>query len=173
MNIDIDSSIQGLKAVWRPGAWDVIGVFGFLNRQQVFQDNPNIGIPGERRHMLAALRLERFGLGPANVGAHANLVNYTDQIGWEQGFVNMTSTPDVIAAGGTLELVGLGPTDWYVEADGFAYPTRRSRGGGARPRPATRSMRRVRSTGAPPPGWWSSSATRTASGTTTCSRPSC
>ena len=70
VDIDIDTSIQGMKAVLRPGAWDITLVAGQANRQQVFQDNPNIGVSGDLRHAIVGARAERFGLGPANLGGH-------------------------------------------------------------------------------------------------------
>ena len=64
VEIDIDTSIQGLQVKWQPGLWDLQALFGQLNRQQVFQDNPNLGLFGDRRHTVGALRVERYGLGP-------------------------------------------------------------------------------------------------------------
>ncbi len=122
-DIDLDTSMQGLKVVWRPGAWDVVALFGQLNRQQVFQDNPNLGLFGDRRHMVAGLRAERFALGPANLGAHLVSYNFATDEGWAAGFTEMTTVPDVVAGGGTVELLGLGPTDWFLEVDGFGYPS--------------------------------------------------
>lgn len=131
VDIDIDTSIQGVKALWRPGAWDIQAVWGQLNRQQVFQDNPNIGLVGDRRHMVAGLRAERFGLGPVNLGAHATLFSFVSEEGWKAGFDNVGTTPDVVVGGLTGEFQGLGPTDWFVEADIFGFPTADVFGGDA------------------------------------------
>lgn len=121
--IDLDTSLQGLKLVWRPKQWDVIALFGQLNRQQVFQDNPNLGLFGDRRHMVGGLRFERYAVGPANLGGHVVTYNFTTDEGWEAGFAEMGTTPDVVAGGGTVEIVGAGPTDWYLEVDGYGYPS--------------------------------------------------
>lgn len=122
-NIDIDTSIQGVKAVIRPGAWDLTVLAGQLNRQQVYQDNPNLAISRDRRHAVAGVRLERYGLGPANLGAHAVVYDYVDEPGWKGGFDQLGTTPDVVIGGATAELVGLGGIDWYVETDLFGFPT--------------------------------------------------
>jgi hypothetical protein len=140
VDIDIDTSVQGVKGVWRPGAWDVTFVAGQLNRQQVFQDNPNVDIPGDKRHSVFALRGERFGLGPANLGAHAVVYNFVTQFdeldpsvaekkpgleagyGWEAGFREMATTPDVVVGGLTAELIGVAGIDWYAEGDIYGFP---------------------------------------------------
>ena len=123
VDIDIDSSIQGVSAVLRPGAWDITALAGQLNRQQVFQDNPNIGLVGDRRHLVGGLRVERFGLGPANVGAHSVVYNFAEEEGWAAGFENISGTPDVVIGGLTTELAGVGGVDWYLEGDVVSYPT--------------------------------------------------
>lgn len=129
VDIDIDTSIQGVKMLWRPGLWDIQMVAGQLNRQQVFQDNPNIGIFDDRRHSMGGVRIERYGLGPANVGAHGVLWNFTTEEGLEAAFDNLDTAPDVAVVGGNVELLGLGPTDWYVEANGYLFPTDDTFGG--------------------------------------------
>ena len=140
VDIDIDTSVQGVKGVWRPGAWDVTFVGGQLNRQQVFQDNPNLDIPGDKRHSVFGLRGECFGLGPANLGAHVVSYNFVTQFddlprgvaesrpglaagyGWEAGARELATTPDAIVGGATAELIGVGGIDWYAEGDVFGFP---------------------------------------------------
>lgn len=139
VDIDIDTSIQGFKGLFRPGAWDVTLVAGQLNRQQVFQDNPNVALVGDRRHAVAGLRVERFGLGPANLGAHVVTYDFVSTPGWwtepvtfaqeEQnrgdnaGVEELFTPVDVVIGGLTGELTGVGGVDWYVEGDVFGYPT--------------------------------------------------
>ncbi|HMV67545.1 MAG TPA: hypothetical protein PKA64_11900, partial [Myxococcota bacterium] len=129
VDIDIDTSLQGLKVQWRPGPWDFTALLAQTNRQQVFQDNPNRGIFGDRRHTVAGLRLERWGLGKANLGAHLVSYSFAEDPGWSGGFKALASTPDAIVGGGSVELQGLGPTDWYLEVDGFGFPTDDTSGG--------------------------------------------
>lgn len=134
VDIDLDTSIQGAKLLWQPGAWDVVAVFGQLNRQQVFQDNPNAGLNlalggtnnlifGDRRHTVGGVSVTRYGVGPANIGAHGAVYNFVDEEGWAAGFSELGNAADVVVGGATLELLGLGPTDWYVEGDVFGFPT--------------------------------------------------
>ncbi len=133
VDIDIDTSIQGAKGVFRQGAWDVTAVAGQLNRQQVFQDNPNRDITGDRRHMVAGVRVERFGLGPANVGAHVVTYDFVASNGWftpggrqpgdpSRGFDEALSPVDAVVLGSTVELIGVGGVDWFAEGDVFGFP---------------------------------------------------
>jgi hypothetical protein len=125
VDIDIDTSLQGLKFVAHPGAWDVTVVAAQTNRQQVSQDNPNANVTvfGERRHFVAGARVDRYGLGPVNLGAHGVMYNFVRDTGWKAGFNEIGTTPDAVVAGGSVEALGLGPTDWYVEGNGFFFPT--------------------------------------------------
>lgn len=121
VDIDIDTSIQGAKAVLRPGAWDITLVAGQANRQQVFQDNPNLNLSGDLRHTIAGLRLERFGLGPANLGAHGVVYDFADEPGIGAGFAELADPVDVLVGGATAELIGVGGIDWFVEGDVFQF----------------------------------------------------
>ena len=121
VDIDIDTSVQGVKTVLRPGAWDVTAVAGQLNRQQVFQDNPNTEIQGDYRHAVAGVRAERFGLGPADIGAHGVVYDFVDEIGLGPGFDELGTEPDVYVGGLTTALYGVGGIDWYFEGDVFGF----------------------------------------------------
>jgi len=123
VDIDIDTSIQGVKALFRPGAWDITALIGQLNRQQVFQDNPNQNIRGDLRHSIAAFRAERFGLGPANVGGHIVVYDFVEEEGLAAGFKEMGSMPDAVVSGLSAEIMGLLGLDWFLEADLFSYTT--------------------------------------------------
>lgn len=120
VDIDIDTSIQGAKVVARPGAWDITAVMGQLNRQQVFQDNPNRDLRGDLRHAMAAVRVERFGLGPANIGLHGVAYDFVQEAGFVEGFEQIAG-PDVLIGGATAEIFGLGGIDWYLEGDVFDF----------------------------------------------------
>ncbi|MBA2321500.1 MAG: hypothetical protein H0V89_10115 [Deltaproteobacteria bacterium] len=125
VDIDIDTSIQGFKGLFRPGAWDVTLLVGQLNRQQVQQDNPNAGVPGitgDLRHLVGGIRAERFGLGPANVGAHAVAYKFVERPGLSRGFAQIDdATPLAAVAGVTTELTSVAGFDWYGEVDVFGY----------------------------------------------------
>jgi hypothetical protein len=121
VDIDLDTSVQGVRAALRPGAWDVTLVAGQINRQQVQQDNPNVAISGDRRHALVGARAERFGLGPANVGGHVAAVDFVDQVGWSAS--TRLDGPDAVVGGATLDLAGVGGLDISAEGDIFGFPT--------------------------------------------------
>ncbi|MFK7929338.1 MAG: hypothetical protein AB8H79_14180 [Myxococcota bacterium] len=119
---DTDTSIQGVKVVARPGDWEVTGVFGTLNNQQVFQDNPMPSLlDGDRRHIVAGARLERFGLGPADVGIHGVMYDFVSDKGMRGALDELGSAPDVVS-GGASTYLSAGGVDWNVQADVFAYP---------------------------------------------------
>ncbi len=120
VDIDIDTSLQGVKSVLSPGAWDITVVAATANRQQVFQDNPNIGIFGDLRHRVAGARVERFGLGPANLGVHGVAWDFVETEGFAS-FGEEAPEADGLVAGATAELSGVAGIDWYAEGDLYSY----------------------------------------------------
>jgi len=134
VDIDIDTSLQGVHVLYRGAVWDIEGLFGQANRQQVSQDNPNLGLYGDLRHTVAGVRLVRYGLGPATVGLHGVLYDFVDQTGWKAGFTNLSTAPDVVVGGATLDMTGVGGIDWNLEGDLFTFPTAVA-WGGADPHP--------------------------------------
>ena len=64
-----------------------------------------------------------------NLGAHGVVYDFTTDEGWQAGFEELADGPDVVVGGGTVEALGLGPTDWFLEVDGFAFPDDRVFGG--------------------------------------------
>ncbi len=118
VDIDIDTSIQGAKVFMRPGAWDIQLLAGQVNRQQVFQENPNLGLQGDFRHLVAGAAVTRYGLGPANVGAHGVVYHFATESGpWG---IAERSVPDAVVAGSTLE-VSIAGMDWIGEGDIYSY----------------------------------------------------
>jgi hypothetical protein len=122
-DIDVDTSIQGVRADVLSGDWEATAVIGQANRQQVLQNNPNLGLTGDRRHLIAGARVARYGLGPAAVGLHGVSYNFVEDYGFGGSGEGFTTTPDAIIGGGTLELFGVGGFDVMLEGDAFAYPT--------------------------------------------------
>lgn len=127
---DVDTSIQGFKLVAQPGEWKITALAGMLNRQQVFQDQPNpFLLDGDRRHLVAAARVERYRIGATTLGVHGAMYNYVDDQGDPeslrkglQGPVNaLGQVPDALIGGATMS-TALGPVDLNVEADYFAFP---------------------------------------------------
>ncbi|MBW2256819.1 MAG: hypothetical protein JRI25_19800, partial [Deltaproteobacteria bacterium] len=93
VDIDIDTSIQGVHVLYRTGAWDLTALVGQANRQQVFMDNPNLGIFGDKRHTVGGVRLVRYGLGPADLGLHGTVFDFVEDTGWGPGLRELGSTP--------------------------------------------------------------------------------
>jgi hypothetical protein len=120
VDIDIDTSIQGVRTMFRPGAWDVQAVIGTVNRQQVFQDNPNRALKPDMRHGVGGFRVDRYGLGPANVGLHGVAWDFVTEEGFD-GFGTL-GTLDAYVGGGSVEAVGVLGLDTFFEADGVFYP---------------------------------------------------
>ncbi len=144
VDIDLDTSVRGVKAVFRPGAWDVTVFAGVLNRQQVAQDNPNAlknlaalppgserpagpGISPDRMHGVAGLRLDRYGIGHVNAGAHVVVWDFVEAPGLEG--LGELGSPDVIVPGASIEAIDVAGADLFVEADAFVYPTAAAWGG--------------------------------------------
>lgn len=106
---DVDTSIQGVRAVWLPGDWEVTALAGTLNRQQIFQDQLNVGqLDGDRRHVVSAVEVKRYGLGSSTLGVHAVLYNFVDASIPERsarglsGFATaLRQVPDALIAGST------------------------------------------------------------------------
>lgn len=133
VDIDIDTSIQGAKLVLRPGAWDLVALAGQLNRQQIWQDNPNILLSPNNRHAVAGVSAVRYGLGPATVGVHGVGYAFASEPGVAEGLSAAADGPDVLIGGVWSEAM-LGNVDAYVEVDRFLHPTPITFGG-AEPEP--------------------------------------
>ncbi len=124
VDIDVDSSIQGVRVVGTPGKFELTGLAGMLNRQQVFADNPNFAtLQGDLRHLIGGVRLVRHELGPASLGVHGVVYNFTQQYGLAPVAENLGTPIDVGIAGATLELYGVAGIDWQFEADVASFPT--------------------------------------------------
>ncbi len=121
-NIDLDSSLRGVRTVVRAGNWDFTGVSGLTNAQQVQLDNRNVGIRPDNQHMISGLRAERFGLGPLNVGAHGVAYSFARSADAESpGFTRYAQPVDVFVGGATVEGFGLAGVDLIAEFDWFEY----------------------------------------------------
>ena len=120
-DIDVDTSIRGARFTWKSGDWAVTGVSGLTNPQQVLQDNPNVRIERDRSHMVTGVRLDRYGLGPASLGAH--VVGYAFSRGDETGTAwhRYEDPLDAVVGGVTAELFGVLGADVFLEADVFSY----------------------------------------------------
>lgn len=120
--LDVDTSLRGARGVLHLGQWDLTAASGWTNTQQIALENPNEAIPAGLRHAVHGVRVDGYGLGPLNVGAHGVLVQ------WERAYAADVAPwaaygqpIDAAVAGGTVEALGLGGLDWFVEADHMVY----------------------------------------------------
>jgi hypothetical protein len=121
-DIDLDTSLRGARAVVRSGNWDLTGVTGLTNPQQIQLDNRNVGIQGDNKHMISGLRAERFGLGAFNLGVHGVVYSFArPQDDDSPGFTRYSQPLDVLVGGATVEGFGLAGIDVIGEFDWFEY----------------------------------------------------
>ena len=123
-DIDVDTSIRGAKTFVSKGDWDIQALAGLTNEQQVLQDNPNRQLRGNRNHLVAGVRADRWALGPMNLGLHTVAVELGDSIDADNPLASVGEAADdgldVMVAGATAELYAAG-VDWYVEGDAYRY----------------------------------------------------
>ncbi len=120
-DIDIDTSIRGVKSIVRAGDFEATFVSGLTNRQQISQDNPNLDVSLDVHHMVTGLRLEDYGLGPIQAGVHGVVYRFgrtRDDLG--ENFVRYSEPLDVTAEGITLAAAP-GGVDLFAEADVIQY----------------------------------------------------
>lgn len=121
-DIDVDTSVRGVKAVGHAGQWDITVLSGVTNPQQVAMENANVAIRPDMFHTVTGARVERFGLGRFNLGAHGVIYQFARDA---QTGVDPTAawrqSVDAITTGASVEAVGLAGIDWYAEGDAFLY----------------------------------------------------
>ncbi|MCB9761573.1 MAG: hypothetical protein H6739_17145 [Alphaproteobacteria bacterium] len=121
-DIDIDTSVRGAHARASLGMWDLAMVTGVTNAQQILQDNPNRQVRADKHHMVSGVRVDRYGLGPANVGAHGVLYSFNRAVEPTLSpFAAYGRPVDAVVGGANLELFGVGGVDWYLEGDVFHH----------------------------------------------------
>ncbi|MFN7142200.1 MAG: DUF6029 family protein [Myxococcota bacterium] len=121
-DIDVDTSLRGLRGAARLGDWDVTVASGLSNPQQVALENPNIGIQPDVAHAVSGLRVDRYGLGPVNLGAHGVLFQYArGYVAGQDGWGAYGRPIDAWVAGGSVEALGVGGLDLFVEGDWYGY----------------------------------------------------
>ena len=123
-DIDVDTSIVGAKTTVTRNDWDLQVIAGLSNEQQVLQDNPNRQVRGNRYHLVSGVRIDRWGLGPANIGVHGVAVELADTLDAEKPFASIGELGDggfdALVAGATAELYAAG-VDWFFEGDAYRY----------------------------------------------------
>jgi hypothetical protein len=121
-DIDVDTSIQGGRLTLSQGNLELVAVSGLSNTQEVSQDNPNLSIARDPRHMVSGARLTHYALGPAQVGAHGVIYSFgaPDQADLPGG-LRYEEERDAAVAGLSVELPSVLGLDWFAEGDLFQY----------------------------------------------------
>ncbi|MCB9745480.1 MAG: hypothetical protein H6741_28390 [Alphaproteobacteria bacterium] len=121
-DIDIDTSIRGVQARVTAGMWDFTALTGLVNRQQIQLFNPNLQIRADKWHAVSGARLDRYGLGPANVGAHVVAYTFARSVPDAGTTLTRYEQPvDALVGGANVELFGVAGVDWYLEGNYFQH----------------------------------------------------
>ncbi|MFZ5482128.1 MAG: hypothetical protein ACOZNI_35535 [Myxococcota bacterium] len=118
--IDVDTSLRGVRGQLLLGDWEVTATSGVTNPQQVALENPNVALLADQRHAITAVRVDRWGLGPVNVGVHGVLAQFarSEEAGF---FTAYGQAVDAAVGGATIEALGVAGLDLFAEADVFRY----------------------------------------------------
>jgi hypothetical protein len=117
--IDIDTSLRGVRAEVSAGSVQVALASGLANPQQVRLENPNVGMKADLPHAVTALRADLFD--PVQVGIHGVMYQFSRQVDPSTAVGATWMQPvdaGAVGAGVSGTVAGL---DLGVEADGFAY----------------------------------------------------
>ncbi len=121
-DIDIDTSMRGVSGVLHVGSMDATAFTGVTNPQQIALENPNVALHLGRQHAVSGVRADFFGVGPLNVGAHGVVYQFAREVDPTQNLLLAYDRPvDALVGGATVEALGLGGIDWFVEGDVFDY----------------------------------------------------
>jgi len=121
-DIDVDTSIRGARVKAGAGDLEVTAVSGLSNTQLVSRQLPNVGIGDDVPHMVSGVRLEHYGVGPAQVGVHGVVYAFGRAADAElDGRNRYGQSVDVVVDGVSVDLPGVLGIDWSVEGDLFGY----------------------------------------------------
>lgn len=126
-DIDVDTTLRGARANTTLGMWDLALITGLTNQQQIQQDNPNRQLRPSVHNLVNAVRVDRYGVGPFNIGAHGvtyNLAQSADPLIQSYSRYGELGEMDAIVGGASVEGF-LGPADVFVEGDYFHYRSER------------------------------------------------
>jgi hypothetical protein len=128
-DIDVDTSIRGVKTIVHAGKTDLSFVTGLTNQQQVSMEYPNFAIDSNTAHMVTGARAEYFDT--FGVGAHAVIYRFVRALDQSYGSPLVRYEEDVDAAvyGATVELPNLLGMDFFVEGDVYDYSAPEMTGG--------------------------------------------
>lgn len=121
-DIDVDSSLRGAQLGLARNRWDLKLLSGFTNPQQVLQENPNLSLRPDRLHLVNGARLNIYGAGPANLGAHVVTYTFARELDAGHSALARFEQPlDAVVGGASAEVLGLLGGDWFVEGDAYGY----------------------------------------------------
>ena len=126
-DIDVDTTVLGARLNSTVGMWDLAFISGLTNQQQIQQDNPNRQLRPSVHNLVNAVRVDRYGVGPFNLGAHAvsyNMADSAEPLLPSFSRYGDISELDALVGGGSIEGF-LGPADVFVEGDYFHYRSER------------------------------------------------
>lgn len=119
--IDVDTSLRGLKGVVSAGNVEVTALSAVTNPQQVRIENPNVGIAPDLPSAVSGLDVEYYGR--VNLGVHGVLYQFARELdttgnvlgAWERDV-------DAGVLGANVKANGVGPgLDFGAEGDWFHY----------------------------------------------------
>lgn len=117
-DIDIDTSLRGLRAAAETDRASVVLLSGLTNPQQILQDNRNAEIDPNLAHVVTGARGELWALGPLDVGAHGVLYTLASVNEFGRDWSRYAERPGVAIAGTTAGATALGgDLDLFVELD--------------------------------------------------------
>jgi hypothetical protein len=121
-DIDVDTSIRGVRGVWSAGDIEATAVTGLSNTQQISQDNPNLLISEDVQHLVSGFRIEHYAVGLAQVGVHGVAYQFgrSDELD-RPPMDRYQGEMDAAVGGLTLALPSVAGVDWYVEGDLYDY----------------------------------------------------
>lgn len=120
--LDIDTSLTGATFTASMGDFEVSGITGLTNTQDVSMFNPNLGIMQDPKHMVTGFRAAHYAVGPAQVGVHSSFFRFARTEDVERpNLYRYAEDIDARVYGATLDLPGLAGIDWFVEGDVFDY----------------------------------------------------
>ncbi len=121
-DIDVDTSVRGVKGEIHAGNWDITLASGLTNPQQVALEYANVAIEPNLSHAVTGLRVDGYGLGAVNLGAHGVIYNYARQYdALASGWSSYGQPVDAVVAGASVEALGVRGLDWFAEGDWFQY----------------------------------------------------
>lgn len=121
-DIDIDTSLRGANGLVHIGLVDASVFTGVTNPQQIALENPNVGLHRGREHAVTGARFDLFGLGPVNLGAHGVIYQFArDADVTGNSLASYDQPVDAAVGGATIEALGIGGIDFFLEGDWFNY----------------------------------------------------